>query len=323
VGPVEGKRVLITGGTGSFGNFILRELLTRHAPKEVRIFSRDEFKQSEMRRDFPTITYIIGDTRDRDSLQRALKQVEIVYHAAALKHIPLYEENPMESIKTNILATHNLINACREEGVSKAILISTDKAVKPVNVYGMCKAISERLFVTADGEETEFVCMRYGNVVGSRGSVIPLFKKLVENGNPLPITHPEMTRFLITLRQAAELALFCTASSLPSKIVTMRLPACRIVDLAKAMAGEGFPMQIVGPRRGEKIHECLVSEEEINRTSSIGEYLVIDQDRLVQEPALSSEFGSDSTIHLTVPEIRDLLQREGWLPTLRMETRRR
>lgn len=294
---------------------MVEELLTNDSPREIRVFSRDEFKQITMQRRFPNLKYIIGDVRDREAIFKALRGVDIVYHAAALKQLPICEEYPMESIYTNILGTKNTVEACIQNHVRKAILISTDKAVKPVNVYGMCKAIAEKLFIASSNSATEFCCTRYGNVIGSRGSVIPLFKERIEKGLPLPITHPDMTRFLITLPQAIEIVMKATFDLGPGQIVTRRLPSCYIMDLARAMGGSDYQIVVIGKRTGEKIHECLISEEESERTQRVGKFYIINPklNGTRYENDFGSEYTSDKTEMLDQGSIRELLGGTGWL----------
>lgn len=308
------KSVAVTGGTGSFGHFIVRELL-KFEVSEVVVFSRDEEKQLEMRREFPDprLQFIIGDVRDRERVLESLRG-DYVYHAAALKIISTCEENPSEAYKTNLLGSMNVKEACIRNGVSKALLVNTDKAVKPVNTYGMTKALAEKLWFSPIGsQKTVFGAVRYGNVIGSRGSIIPLFKELIKNGRPIPITDRAMSRFLLTLEQAIKLVFEATMGTIGGEILVPKNPACRIVALVEALAGKGYPIEDIGIRPGEKVAEILISEEEIRRTEDKGDYyLILPHGRLIT-PALKTEFSSDMATQLDVPAIRELLQRAGFL----------
>ncbi len=271
-----GKSVLITGGTGSFGRTFVRYLLRNHPDvRRVVILSRDEFKQFQMQREFPPDSYpqlrfFLGDIRDRDRLYRAFEGVDYVIHAAALKQVPILEYNPIEAVKTNIIGAQNIIEAAIDKGVRKVIALSTDKAVNPVNLYGATKLAMEKLLVAANAyagaKETCFSVVRYGNVVGSRGSVIPFFKRLVAEGKrELPVTDKRMTRFWITLEDAVELVLFALRESVGGEVFIPHIPSMRIVDLAKAVCPD-CRIKVVGIRPGEKLHETLISEEEARHT---------------------------------------------------------
>lgn len=312
---LEGKTILITGGTGSFGRWMTRELLKRD-PKEIRVYSRDEEKQLDMRRDFPApnIKFIVGDVRDYDRLLEATQGVQILYHAAALKIIPLCEQHPLEALKTNTLGTWNVKKAAIENGVEKSLFISTDKAVKPVNLYGMTKAIGEKIWTSDEFKtESKFAIVRYGNVIGSRGSVIPHFKQLIEKRDPLPITHPDMTRFLITLQQAIDLIFYATENMKGGEIYIPKIPACSVVDLAMVMAGEDYPLKFVGIRPGEKIHECLVQEDEFRRTEETEKCYIIYPYGRYRSKRIREEFTSQDAAQLDKEEIARLLKESGWL----------
>jgi len=256
-----GKTVLITGGTGSLGKSLTKRIL-ECKPKKLIIFSRDEFKQSEMAKDFPECRYFLGDVRDVERLKQAMDGVEYVIHAAALKQVPALEYNPEEAIKTNVQGSMNVIAACNSNNVEKCVFISTDKAVNPVNLYGATKLCAEKLFVAANAyNKTEFVCVRYGNVMGSRGSVIPLFKKLRDNGiKKVPITSPDMTRFWLTLGEAVDLVMLGLTVAVGGKILIPRAPAMKITDVASAIIPD-CEFDIIGIRPGEKLHESLISED--------------------------------------------------------------
>jgi len=303
----DGETVLITGGTGSFGRWVISALLETRVG-EVRVFSRDEEKQLSLQRQISDkrVTYMLGDVRDYDRVVEACKGVNVVYHAAAQKIIDSCELNPTEALRTNVLGSLNVKRACESEGIETAILVSTDKAVKPVNLYGMSKGMAEHIW-TNGLRNTRFAVVRYGNVLGSRGSIVPYFKELIKAGKPLPITDFSMTRFLITLKQACKLVFYVTEHAKNARIYVPNLPACRIVDLAKALAGESYPQVLVGVRLGEKIHECLIQEYEIRRTSLQDNYFVINPDVIVH-PVLKEEYISDKARQLTITEIQTLLR---------------
>jgi len=309
------KTVLITGGTGSFGRWMTREIL-KCDPKEIRIYSRDEEKQLDMRRDFPDprIRFSVGDVREYERLLEATQGVQLLYHAAALKIVPMCEQHPLEALKTNTLGTWNVKRAAIENGVKKSILISTDKAVKAINLYGMTKAIAEKIWINDEFEtESKFAVVRYGNVIGSRGSVVPYFKQLMKQGKPLLITHPEMTRFLITLQRAIELVFYATGNMRGGEIYVPKLPACNIVDLAKVIAGEDYPLEFVGIRPGEKIHECLVQEDEFRRVEETERYYIIHSYGRYESKRVMEEFTSQNAPRLSREKIAELLKESGWL----------
>lgn len=312
---MKGKVVLITGGTGSFGRWMTKELLKRD-PEEIRIYSRDEEKQLDMRRDLPDarIKFIIGDVRDYERIVEATKGVQLLYHAAALKIVPMCEQHPLEALNTNTLGTWNVKRAAIENGVEKPIFISTDKAVKAINLYGMTKAIGEKIWINNEFEaKSKFAVARYGNVIGSRGSVIPYFKQLIEKGQALPITHPNMTRFLITLQQAIDLVFDATESMKGGEIYVPKIPACNIVDLSRVMAGEDYPLKFVGIRPGEKIFECLVQEDEFRRTEETTKYYIIHPYGRYESGRIEEEFTSENARQLNREEISELLRESGWL----------
>ncbi len=270
---ISGSTILITGGTGSFGNHVARFLLD-HQPAEIRIYSRDEKKQWDMKRRLPDLTYFIGDVRDEARLEYAMRGVDYVFHAAALKQVPSCEDYPDEALKTNTVGSLNVCRAAARAGVKTVVALSTDKAVKPVNAMGMTKALMEKIVISQNlhWAKTTFCCVRYGNVMNSRGSVIPLFREWIERDEPLRVTVPEMTRFLLTLDQSVDLVHHAMTSGLGGEIFVRKAPACTVLDLAKAMAlkysrrGGSHPIEIVGIRPGEKIHEVLVNEYEIRRS---------------------------------------------------------
>jgi len=318
----EGKVVLITGGTGSFGNQILKHLLKEN-PIEIRIFSRDEKKQFDMKQKYndERIRFIIGDVRDFDRVLEATRGVDIVFHAAALKQVPNCEFNPMEAVKTNIIGADNIRRAAIINEVQVVISISTDKAVKPVNVMGMTKAIQERIMINSNDSGTKFVVVRYGNVIGSRGSVIPFFKERIQRGEYLPITDFRMTRFLLTLDEAIELVFKAASEGEGGEIFVKKMPSAKVVDIAKIMAKaitgkDDYPIKEVGIRPGEKIHEVLVSEEEMKRAIETETYYIvypygrIDSPKLLQD---INEYTSFNTQRLNEEQIETLLRKEGWI----------
>lgn len=320
---LSGATILITGGTGSFGNRVARHLLDLN-PAQIRIFSRDEKKQWEMQRRWPQFRYIIGDVRDAGRLDEAMSGVQYVFHAAALKQVPSCESYPLEAIKTNILGTQNICSTARAAGVKTVVALSTDKAVKPVNAMGTSKAMMEKLVCSQNqfGGSTTFCCVRYGNVMGSRGSVIPLFLRQIQENVPLTLTVPHMTRFLMTLDQSVDLVFHAMTMAQGGEIFVRKAPACTVQTLAEAMRrkyspqGTNHPIQEVGIRPGEKIHEILVNEYELQRVSESETYFTIHPEyRLPEEltpQALGSEYSSENTRRLeTFDEITPLLDAAG------------
>jgi len=302
----EAKSVVITGGTGSFGHHIVGELLKSNV-STITIFSRDEEKQWEMSREFPDerMRFVIGDVRDRERVFEVLN-ADYLYHAAALKIIPTCETNPTEAYKTNLVGTLNVRDACVANKVKRATLISTDKAVKPVNAYGMSKALAEKVWLMRH-PVTVFTVVRYGNVLGSRGSVVPYFKGLLKEKKPLPVTHTSMSRFLLTLQQGIQLVFHATLTGSGGEVFVHKSPACKITDLAKAMAGPDYPTVEIGVRPGEKIAEVLISEEEIRRTEEQNEYYVVHPYGSYRS-SMREEFTSDTTRQLSVSEIASILK---------------
>ncbi|MCF2859376.1 UDP-N-acetylglucosamine 4,6-dehydratase (inverting) [Pseudoalteromonas sp. SMS1] len=277
----DNKTILITGGTGSFGKKYVKTLLDRYKPKKIIVFSRDELKQFEMQQVFdqPCMRYFIGDVRDKDRLKRAMRGVDYVIHAAALKQVPAAEYNPMECIKTNINGAENVIEAALDNDVEKVIALSTDKAANPINLYGATKLASDKLFVAANniagGHRTIFSVVRYGNVVCSRGSVVPIFQKFIDEGlDHLPITHPDMTRFWISLQQGVDFVLKNFERMLGGEIFVPKIPSIKITDLATAMA-PNLPQKIIGIRPGEKLHEVMCPADLCFNTYEFDEYFVI------------------------------------------------
>ena len=275
------KSILVTGGTGSFGKKFIEIVLKRFAPKKVIVFSRDELKQFEMQQVFnaPCMRYFLGDVRDEARLKQAMYQVDYVVHAAALKQVPAAEYNPMECIKTNINGAQNVIHASIAAGVKKVIALSTDKAANPINLYGATKLASDKLFTAANNlvgdRETRFAVVRYGNVVGSRGSVVPFFKKLMAEGaKELPVTDPRMTRFWLKLEDGVDLVLKGFQRMQGGEIFVPKIPSMRILDLAEAIA-PGVPTKIVGIRPGEKLHEVMCPSDMFYETLEFKDHFVI------------------------------------------------
>ncbi|GMA58952.1 polysaccharide biosynthesis protein [Alicyclobacillus sacchari] len=327
----EGQTVVITGGTGSWGKQLTRTLLT-YRPQAIRILSRNEFSQVEMERAFADtdhLQFFIGDVRDPDAVRKVCAGADYVFHLAALKHVPVCERHPREAMKTNILGTQNVIQASIECGVKKVIDVSTDKAVEPINLYGMTKALGEKLMLQANAanHHTRFVCIRGGNVLGSNGSVVPLFVRQIQTGRPITLTSRDMTRFFLTIEDAIDLLIHATALSVGGETFVMRMKSCRMIDLACVIAeyyGQQTPViEEIGIRPGEKLHEVLVSRQEAPRTQRLDDrYFVV----LPMEPstALLDKYGHldplampsyESNMQLLSREgIRALLQRGGFLP---------
>lgn len=357
---IEGKTILVTGGTGSFGRYIVRELL-KYNPKKIIVFSRDEDKQFRMEAEFKSgrlgfapgdefkigdeeqfairntwkedvLNFALGDVRDFKRVNEVMRGVDIVFHAAALKQVPLSEFHPFEAIKTNVIGARNVKIAAINNNVQKVVAISTDKAVKPVNAMGMSKAIQEKIML-ADEEmnyNTKFACVRYGNVIGSRGSVIPFFKEKITRNEPLPITHKDMTRFLLTLEDAIELVFYATIHMKDREVFVKKAPACTIPQLAYVMSkyitGKiDYPIVEIGVRQGEKIHETLISEEEMYRSREEENYFVVyphtfflqmkKMNRLDFFPKkeIRNEYTSANTERLTEEALRAILKETGWV----------
>lgn len=274
------KVVLVTGGTGSFGKKFIQIMLSEYRPEKLIVFSRDELKQHEMRVagfDHPSLRYFLGDVRDGDRLRRAMHGVDIVVHAAALKQVPACEYNPMEAIKTNILGSSNVVEAALDAGVKKVLALSTDKAVNPVNLYGTTKLAAEKLFVQSNsyaaGTATRFSCVRYGNVVGSRGSVIPIFIQQRQNGK-LTITDERMTRFWLTLEHGVHFVIRAIEQMVGGEVFVPKIPSTRICDLAMAIAPNAS-LEVVGIRPGEKLHEVLIHEDEARTAVEMDDMFVV------------------------------------------------
>jgi UDP-glucose 4-epimerase len=320
------KKLLISGGTGSFGNAVLRRYLQSDIG-EIRIFSRDEKKQDDMRHEYRDgrVKYYIGDVRNPRSIASALRGVDYVFHAAALKQVPSCEFYPVESVLTNVLGTHNMLTACIQEGVRKVVCLSTDKAVYPINAMGISKALMEKVAVSEsrnlDEARTTIVVTRYGNVMASRGSVIPLFLDQIRTGNPLTVTDPAMTRFLMHLDVAVELVEFAFGHGRNGDTFIRKSPAATIGDLAQAVCevlGAKNPIRVIGSRHGEKRYESLMSREEMARAVDMGDFYRVPADSrdlnydkyfTDGNPAKFTfdEYNSDNTERLDLPRIKELL----------------
>ncbi len=277
---LAGKTILLTGGTGSFGHAFVRRVIAEWPTATIRIFSRDELKQSEMRETFgdEQLRFFVGDIRNKTRLTRAMQGADIVIHAAAMKQVVACEYNPFEAVQTNVLGTQHIVDAAIDTGVEHVIALSTDKAVNPVNLYGATKLCEEKIVVQGNAyaaqSGTRLACVRYGNVVGSRGSVVPVFKRKLEQGEPLTITDDRMTRFWITLDGAVDLVLFGLDNMRGGEIFVPKIPSMRITDLADAMA-PGHPKETIGIRAGEKLHEMMLTADESRHTIELANAYVV------------------------------------------------
>jgi UDP-N-acetylglucosamine 4,6-dehydratase len=327
---INNKNILITGGTGSFGRQIILELMNLK-PKTIKIFSRDEDKQYSMQQELSgkpilkKIEFLIGDVRDYDRLYSVMKNIDIVFHAAALKQVPTVEKQPFEAVKTNILGTYNLVKATVARDVKNVVAISTDKAVKPVNAMGMTKALQEKIILSDDLEKnnTIFSCVRYGNVLGSRGSVIPVWDRKIAEKKPLSVTHPEMTRFMLTLTEAIDLVFHSLKYSKGGEIFVKKAPSVKINDLAKAYAElktnkKNYPIEYIGIRAGEKLHEILVSNEEMRHTIEEENHFIIKKQKLfdtdiIKEENENGDYGSNNVKQLSNTNLKKLLKSLKWI----------
>jgi UDP-N-acetylglucosamine 4,6-dehydratase len=320
---LNGKTILLTGGTGSFGTAFLTRVIAAWPDAVVRVYSRDELKQSELRARFGDrqVRYLIGDVRDRSRMTRAVEGADIVVHAAAMKQVEACEYNPFEAVRTNVLGAQHVVDAAIDAHVPKVVALSTDKAVNPVNLYGATKLCQEKIFVQgnayASRRDTRLVCVRYGNVVGSRGSVVPVFRQQIERDGRITITDERMTRFWIMLPQAVELVLYALEHMHGGEVFIPKIPSMRVTDLADAIA-PGVPREIIGIRPGEKLHELLITADESRHTIDAGDVYVV----LPEHPwwdakrvrAIGKEmpdgfvYGSDTNdVWLSVPELQAML----------------
>lgn len=323
----QDKNILVTGGTGSIGSEIVRKVL-QYEPKVVRVLSNDEnglFNLEQELQSCPNVRFLVGDVKDKERLRRAVEGIDFIFHAAALKHVPLCEYNPFEAVKVNVLGTQNIIEVAMEEEVEKLIVISTDKAVNPINVMGATKLLAERLTVSANyykgWRKTVFSCVRFGNVLDSRGSVVPLFKEQIKAGGPVIITDPDMTRFVMSISKAVDLVLKAAEVARGGEIFIFKMPALCIGDLAEVMVEELAPrykyapksikVEISGKRAGEKICEELLTEDEAINAFETEDMFIITQagERRVPKKRAAKEYRSDrDTILLTKEEIKELLR---------------
>jgi FlaA1/EpsC-like NDP-sugar epimerase len=320
----KNKIILVTGGTGSIGSEIVRKLLEIN-PKALRVLDNNETGLFELEHELNSskIRTFIGDIRDKERLNRAFEGVDIIFHAAALKHVPLCEYNPFDAVKTNVIGTQNVLNAALDMDVEKVIVISTDKTVNPINVMGATKLLAERLTISANyytgDRRTVFSCVRFGNVLDSRGSVIPLFKNQIRNGGPITITDPEMTRFVMGIPQAVELILKAGEKTEGKEIFILKMPALKITDLAEVMIEEFAPLyghkseeieiDIIGKRNGEKIYEELMTEEELNFVFDDNELYILNSKKSgINKTDLKANYRSDSVDKLLKEDIKKILK---------------
>lgn len=323
---IDNKVILITGGTGSWGHELTRQLLSlKSGPREIRIYTRGEHKQVSMKSEFNNkkLKFIIGDVRDKNILNFAMKGVDTVFHLAALKHVPVCEDNPWEAVLTNIYGTQNIIEASIENGIDLVVDVSTDKAVDPYNLYGVTKACAEKLIINANklDTKTKFVCIRGGNVIGTNGSVIPLFKKQIMENNKITITDPDMTRFLMSTQEAIGLIFNAIQNNSGGEVFVLRMPATTVEIISNAMielfGTEKTKKIIIGPRQGEKKHEVLVSKNEAPFTSKdTSGYFTIHpsfSNKSINKKMKLDEFTSETAKQLGKDELVKLLKKEKWL----------
>ena len=328
---LQGQTILITGGTGSWGQELTTQLLRDHKPKSIRIYSRGEHKQVEMRRTFsdPRIKFYIGDVRDKYRLMLASRNADVIFHLAALKHVPVCEENPWEAVQTNIVGTQNVIEAAIANNVKKVVYVSSDKAVDPFNLYGATKSCGEQLIIDANNHHTtKFVCIRAGNVIGTNGSVIPLFREQALNNKQLTVTDERMTRFFMRRKDAIGLLLKAVQDAHGGEILVTKMPACKITDVAevfsKRLAKGKSKINIIGMRPGEKLYEVLVSRYEVPNTYDMGNYFVIlppgnpGNIRAVYNKknlkrSLKEEYNSGNEKILNQTQVENMLEEDGWL----------
>lgn len=332
VPALDGKSILVTGGTGSFGKAFISTVLKRYKPSRLVIFSRDELKQYEMNQilsdeEHPCLRYFIGDVRDQSRLEMAMSGIDYVVHAAALKHVPIAEYNPFECVQTNIIGAENVVRAALNKGVKKIVALSTDKAANPINLYGASKLASDKIFIAANNisgsSGLRISVVRYGNVMGSRGSVLPFFRQLVAKGaDHIPITHPQMTRFWITLEQGVNMVLSSFELMRGGEIFVPKIPSMKVIDLAAAVA-PGIPQKVVGIRPGEKLHEVMVTGDDARMTVDLGDryailptfrYWTKQDDPYADAPRVAEDFSYSSEINdewLDVSGFNDMIARAG------------
>lgn len=329
----KNKRILVVGGTGSWGSELIHQLVTLYKQSEIRVFSRGEHKQVEMRRKYQSvnnINFIVGDVRDAEAVDLAMCKINIVFNLAALKHVPVCEENVWEAIKTNVHGAHNIINAAMKNAVDVVVQVSTDKAVDPLNLYGFTKGCAEKLITSANfspakPKNTKFVCVRGGNVLSTTGSVVPLFKHLIRRHNKVTITDDKMSRFLMRVEEAIKLVIKATTESIGGEIFVIRMPGAKVIDLAQVMidqlGNKNTAIENIGIRPGEKMYEILVSQNESHRTVEDGEYYIILPDgrgktlnKYTKYNKISlDEYNSKNALQLDKKGILGLLEQDGWL----------
>jgi len=329
---IDNSTLLIAGGTGSFGNAVLKRFLTTEV-KEIRIFSRDEKKQDDMRKAYgdERLRFYLGDVRDIPSIKNAIKGVDFIFHAAALKQVPSCEFHPMEAVKTNILGTENVLDCAIQAGVKKVICLSTDKAVYPINAMGLSKSLMEKVLIAKSregGKETIICGTRYGNVMGSRGSVIPLFLEQIKQKKPLTITNPEMTRFIMSLEDAVELVMYAFLKAEPGEIFVQKSPAAKIFNIIEAIKiisnSLNHKQEIIGHRHGEKMFESLISAEEMRMSEDLGDFFRIKPDNRDlnyskffelgdQTVSELSDYNSNNTTQLQTEELVKLLEKQEFV----------
>lgn len=304
---IKDKKIMITGGTGSFGNKVVK-LLYEMNPKKIIVYSRDEKKQYEMKKKFPDIHYIIGDVRDFENIKYSMRGIDYVFHAAALKQVPNCELYPMEAVKTNIIGSDNVFKSACLNGAEKVVCLSTDKSVKPINSMGLTKGLMEKIALSYNNDETKFCCVRYGNVMASRGSVIPFFKNIILEGDVVPITNPDMTRFMLSLKDACELVFYAFNNSNGGEVFVKKAPSCTVEFLSYFMHkfyGKENNNKIIGTRPGEKIHEVLINEYEYLRSEDMGDYYIIHKEGNYENKHLVEdchEYTSENTKRINVYE---------------------
>ena len=332
---LKGKIIVIFGGTGSWGSELIRQLISDYDPKEIRVFSRGEHSQVALRSRYmkaTNIKYIIGDVRDSSRVGMAITGANIVFNLAALKHVPVCEENVWEAIQTNVIGAQNIVEACLEAGVEVAVQVSTDKAVDPFNLYGFTKGCAEKLFTSANNspirkQNSKFVCVRGGNVLSTNGSVVPLFKTLIQKFNKVTITDAKMSRYLMRVEEAIKLVLKASVEAIGGEIYVMKMPGCQIVDLAQVLidkvGNQDTKIENIGIRPGEKLYEVLISKNESHRAVEDGDYFVIlpdfyhrsfDREKYSKNQKVEEgEYNSKNTKQLNQEEILKLLEDDGWI----------
>jgi len=328
---LNNKKILVSGGTGSWGNELVKQILEKYVPEEIRIYSRGEIRQWEMRKKFNNnqrLKFIIGDVRDAGKLKISMRDVDFVFHLAALKHVPVCEENPNETVLTNIIGTQNIISAAIENNVGAVVHVSTDKAVDPLNLYGITKSCAERLIIAANNSpaKTKFVCVRGGNVLGTNGSIVPLLRDQIMLKGEVTLTDERMTRFFLNLEDAIRLIFKAVEDSMGGEIFVMKMPSVRITELIEVMIEElasgNIPVRKIGIRPGEKIHEVLVSRYDSGRVVDGGDYFIVlplipiknlNEKYVNRSFSTDTEYSSEDTRRLGKAEIKEMLGREGWL----------